>query len=148
MRGWRVLSITWSQLAWSRVCIMCIHWHTQPQLTNTAAAYITSKQILPFEFKAVSAHSRKVWWPFSVSRMRLVEMTFSTNDQPEIYFNLIDISLYQCHMSVVHVEISRDVSDLVVVCLIGQGRLSRPIVCLRCRSTALRIFLPQYWLWR
>ena len=32
------------------------HRCTQPQLTNTVAAYITNKQILPFEFEAVSAH--------------------------------------------------------------------------------------------
>ena len=52
---------------------------------------------------------------------------------------MIDIALYHCHMSVLHVEII-NVSDVDVSCVIGQGRPSRPIVCLRCRSAALRIF--------
>ena len=50
--------------------------------------------------------------------------------------NFIDIALYQFHESVVHVEIYKDVSDLDVVCVIGQGRPSHPLVSLRCRSTA------------
>ena len=73
--------------------------------------------------------------------MKLVEMTFSTNHVPEIQFSLIDIALYQWHLSV-YVEISIDVSDLDVVCVIGQGRSSSPMVGLRCRSASLRIFLP------
>ena len=39
-----------------------------------------------------------------------------------------------------HVEISRDVSDLDIVCVIGQGRPSRPMMCLRYRSATLRMF--------
>ena len=34
-------------------------------------------------------------------------------------------------------------SDPDIVCVIGQGSISRPMVCLRCRSPALRIFLTQ-----
>ena len=43
-------------------------------------------------------------------------------------------------MSVVHVEISRDVRDQDIVCVIGQGIPSRPMMCLRSRSVALRMF--------
>ena len=52
----------------------------------------------------------------------------------------IDTALYLCHFFVVHVEISTDVSDLDIVCVIGQGRPSRPMMCLRSRSAALRMF--------
>ena len=34
-------------------------------------------------------------------------------------------------------------SDPDIVCMIGQGTLSRPIVCLRCRE----FFSPHMWLW-
>ena len=38
------------------------------------------------------------------------------------------------------VYFSSDVIDPDNVCVIGQGRLSRPMVCRRCRSASLRIF--------
>ena len=55
-------------------------------------------------------------------------------------FRHIDTALYQCHVSVVHIEIFRDVSDLDIVSVIGQGRPPRPMMCLRSRSAALRMF--------
>ena len=42
------------------------------------------------------------------------------------------------HWSVAYVEWA----DPDIVCVIGQGTLSRPIVCLRCRAPSLRIFSP------
>ena len=50
------------------------------------------------------------------------------------------------YWSVVHVVSPRDVTD-PDVCVIGQGRLSCPMMCLRTRSAALTMFLPQLWLW-
>ena len=40
----------------------------------------------------------------------------------------------QCHMLT---EMSRDVTTQILCVLIGQGRLSRPMICLRCRSAYL-----------
>ena len=59
-----------------------------------------------------------------------------------------DVKQWFTTTTVVHVAISRDVSDLDLLCVIGQRRPSRPMVCLRCGSTtALRNFFPQYCLW-
>ena len=52
----------------------------------------------------------------------------------------LTLYVYQWHVSVVHVEISRDVSDLNIVCVIDQRRPSRPMMCLRSRSATLRMF--------
>ena len=58
----------------------------------------------------------------------------------------IETTLDQCHL---FIGLSHNVewSDPDIVCVIGQGRLSRPIMCLRCISAALRIFSPHMWLW-
>ena len=37
-------------------------------------------------------------------------------------------------------EMSRDVTTQILCVLIGQGRLSRPMICLGCRSAYLRMF--------
>ena len=51
-------------------------------------------------------------------------------------------------MSLVHWYVAYvEWSDPDIVCAIGQGRLFGPIVCLRCKSAALRIFSPRMWLW-
>ena len=39
-----------------------------------------------------------------------------------------------------YTEMSRDVTTQILCVLIGQGCLSRPIICSRCRSAYLRIF--------
>ena len=39
-----------------------------------------------------------------------------------------------------YTEMSRDVTTQILCMLIGQGCLSRPMICLRCRSAYLRIF--------
>ena len=46
------------------------------------------------------------------------------------------------------VERFRGVTDPYIMWVIGQGRLSRPMKCLRSRSAAFRMFLSQLWLWR
>ena len=43
-------------------------------------------------------------------------------------------------MFVIHVEISREVSDLDIVRVIGHEKSSRPMMCLRSRSAALIMF--------
>ena len=54
---------------------------------------------------------------------------------------MVCTALDQCqHVSVVHAKRSRDVADLDIVCVIGQGRLSRPIIGLRSRSDAFKMF--------
>ena len=40
----------------------------------------------------------------------------------------------------IYTEMSRDVTTQILCVLIGQGCLSRPMICLRCRSAYLRIF--------
>ena len=40
----------------------------------------------------------------------------------------------------IYTEMSRDVTTQILCVLIGQGRLSRPMICLRCRSAYLRMF--------
>ena len=40
----------------------------------------------------------------------------------------------------IYTEISRDVTTQILCVLIGQGRLSRPMICLECRSAYLRMF--------
>ena len=54
---------------------------------------------------------------------------------------------YWIHVGCLLVYFSSDVIDPDNVCVIGQGRLSRPMVCRRCRSASLRIFLPCLWPW-
>ena len=44
-------------------------------------------------------------------------------------------------MRCIYTEMSRDVTTLILCVLIGQGRLSRPMICLRCRSAYLRMFV-------
>ena len=50
----------------------------------------------------------------------------------------------QCHMFTgipcIYTEMSRDVTTQILCVLIGQGRLSRPMICLGCRSAYLRMF--------
>ena len=40
----------------------------------------------------------------------------------------------------IYTEISRDVTTQILCVLIGQGSLTRPMICLRCRSAYLRMF--------
>ena len=40
----------------------------------------------------------------------------------------------------IYTEISRDVTTQMLCVLIAQGCLSRPMICLRCRSAYLRMF--------
>ena len=40
----------------------------------------------------------------------------------------------------IYTEMSRDVTTQILCVLIGQGTLSRPMICLRCRSAYLRKF--------
>ena len=47
-----------------------------------------------------------------------------------------------CSWSVAYVEWT----DKDNVCVIGQGTLSRPIVCLRCRAPSLKKFSQHMWL--
>ena len=47
---------------------------------------------------------------------------------------------YWITVSCLLVYFSSDVIDPDSVCAIGQGRLSRPMVCRRCRSASLGIF--------
>ena len=47
---------------------------------------------------------------------------------------------YWINVSCLLVYFSSDVIDPDNVCVIGQGRLSRPMVCRRCRSASLGIF--------
>ena len=54
---------------------------------------------------------------------------------------------YWINVSCLLVYFSSDVIDPDIVCVIGQGRLSRPMVCRRCRSASLRIFTPCLWPW-
>ena len=53
-------------------------------------------------------------------------------------------SIDQCHMFTgipcIYTEMSRDVTTQILCVLIGQGSLSRPMICLRCRSAYLRMF--------
>ena len=73
--------------------------------------------------------------------MRLVEMIFSINDCPRSSSATLTLHCINVMcLSYVNVEISRDVSDLDIVCVIGQGRPSRPMMCRRSRSAALRMF--------
>ena len=43
--------------------------------------------------------------------------------------SMVCAALDQCHVSAVHVEKSRDATDLDIVCVIGQGRQSCPMLC-------------------
>ena len=54
---------------------------------------------------------------------------------------------YWIHVGCLLFYFSSDVIDPDNVCVIGQGRLSRPMVCRRCRSASLRIFSPCLWPW-
>ena len=53
-------------------------------------------------------------------------------------------SIDQCHMFTgipcIYTEMSRDVKTQILCVLISQGSLSRPMICLRCRSAYLRMF--------
>ena len=40
----------------------------------------------------------------------------------------------------IYTEMSRDVTTQILCVLIGQGSLTRPMICLRCRSAYLRMF--------
>ena len=55
------------------------------------------------------------------------------------------IGHYWINASCLLVYLSSDVIDLDNVCVIGQGRLYRSMVCHRCRSASLGIFSPCLW---
>ena len=52
------------------------------------------------------------------------------------------LKYYRINVTCLLVCLTRKVIDPDIVCVIGQGRLSCPMVCRRCRSAALRIFSP------
>ena len=84
---------------------------------------------------------RVITWLSAANQRTLSEIGHFRDVGPALKHYWINVTcLLVCH--------SREVIDLDNVCVIGQGRLPRPIVCQRCRSAALRIFSQYLWLWR
>ena len=99
-------------------------------------------------FQAVSAHITSVagkWYSPSVMRltqipcMRLVEMTFSPMLCLRSWSTVHWINVTCLLVCCTYCKIQR-CDDLDILCVIGQGRVSHPMICLRSRSAALRMF--------
>ena len=74
-----------------------------------------------------------IMWSPTANELNLSEMGQFRDAGPALkrqhWNNSIKTTLDQCHLS-----------DPDIVCVIGQGRLTCQMVCLRCRSAALRTF--------